>query len=301
LAPPRDSSAETVRRRFFNVAIVRVRHQTAGVRDFDPSLHVLQLRLAPTSRYVRIVTDHDRVAAYVRSAYGDVVHQGSMPEDRTDEGVVLTATIPATVRFNAVPLPRDAPAAAKNPWASGAYVVDQIVWRALAADPDWIPIYACAVEIGGRAVILVGAGGVGKTTLGLALADRGAGFYGDEMVLINRRSRRVSAVSRRLILRAGTLELLGNPAFRPSQLGPAPPPAPLGAVMMLERGSGAPRLSQLSATRAAVVMRPYLGTAVADFNAFASLVQIISLNRCFRLVAGDPVATAAAIAEVMSA
>ena len=75
----------------------------------------------------------------------------------------------------------------------------------------------------------------------------------------------------------------------------------LGAVMMLERGSGAPRLSQLSATRTAVVMRPFLGTAVADFSAFASLVQIISLNRCFRLVTGDPVTTAAAISEVMSA
>ena len=304
----------------------------AGVRHFDPrtldvpsdeavarrpSMHVFQLRLAPTARYVRIVTDDDRVAGYVTSSYGDVLYTGRTPEDRTDEATLLTTTIPAIVMFNAVPLPRNAPASGETQWTSGAYIVDQFVWRALANDPDWIPLYACAVEIGGRAVVLAGAGSVGKTTLGLALANAGAGVYGDEMILIHRRSRVVSAISRRLMLRPGTLGLLGNVAIteriraagiplgsgtaKRIVVGAVPRPAPLGAIMLIERGSGVPALSPLSAPRTTVALRPYLGTSIPDFDAFAALVHTIAVNRCFRLRTGDVIATAAAVGQVMSA
>lgn len=310
---------------------------TAGMRQFDrrtldiplsevvarrSSPHVVQLQLTPTCRYVRITTDDDRVLAYINSAYGAAVGTDLAPKDRTDEGTLLTATIPPTVAFNAVPLSRQAPPAGKNPWTSGGYIVDQFVWRAIASDPDWVPVYACAVEIGGRAVVFAGAGGAGKTTLGLALIGAGALVYGDEMILIHRHTGIVDAIPRRLIVRCGSLELLGNLALADriraagsalgtgseaylavdrARFGPVPRPAPLAALMFVERGSGAPMLSPLSAARAGVALRSYLGRAVRDFADFASLVRIISLNPSFRVTMGDPEATAAAVAQVVSA
>lgn len=287
-----------------------------------PFPHVVQLHLTPTCRYVRITTDDDRVLAYVNSAYGPAVSTVEAPRDRTDEATLLTATSPPTVAFNAVPLSRHAPTAGKNPWTSGAYIVDQFVWRAIASDPDWVPLYACAVDIGGRAVVFAGAGGAGKTTLGLALMSAGALVYGDEMILIHRRRGLVDAISRRLIVRCGSLDVLGNVALAErirtagvvwgsgpeaylaldrAQFGPVPRPAPLAALMFVERGSGVPTLSPLSAARAGVALRSYLGRAVRDFADFASLVRIISPIPCFRLSIGDPQATAAAVAQVMSA
>lgn len=45
-------------------------------------------------------------------------------------------------------------------------------------------LHAGAVAVGGAAVLLVGSGGVGKSTTALACAMRGAGFLGDDLVLV---------------------------------------------------------------------------------------------------------------------
>jgi hypothetical protein len=270
-----------------------------------PFVHVLELVLAPTSRCLRITTDDQRVADYVWSSYGDIVRAGPTPA-AMDEGGIITASTPAAITFNGVPLDRTAPATGKNPWTSGAYIVDQFVWRALAADPEWIPLYASAVSIDGQAIVIAGAGGVGKTTLALALAGSGAGVYGDEMILIRSRDRMVSAIARRLIVRDGTLELLGNDdlAGRIRSIGvpgARPALAPLAAIVLVERGSDTPSLSKLTAVRTAIALRPYLGPAIKSFAAFSALAETLSHSDCFRLTAAEPTATAAAVRQAISA
>ena len=52
---------------------------------------------------------------------------------------------------------------------------------------------ATCVAIGGRGLLIEGAAGVGKSSLALALIDRGAKLVGDDGVLLERRGERVHA------------------------------------------------------------------------------------------------------------
>ncbi len=52
-------------------------------------------------------------------------------------------------------------------------------------------LQATAVEIGGRAILIEGAPGTGKSSLALALIDRGANLIGDDGVLLSVRDQRL--------------------------------------------------------------------------------------------------------------
>ena len=52
---------------------------------------------------------------------------------------------------------------------------------------------ATCVAIGGRGLLIEGAAGSGKSSLALALIDRGAALVGDDGVLLERRGKRVHA------------------------------------------------------------------------------------------------------------
>ncbi|RVQ65949.1 serine kinase [Croceicoccus ponticola] len=59
---------------------------------------------------------------------------------------------------------------------------------------DAIPHQATCVAIGGRAILIEGEPGCGKTSLALALIDRGAILVGDDGVLLERRGARLWAM-----------------------------------------------------------------------------------------------------------
>lgn len=71
---------------------------------------------------------------------------------------------------------------------------------AAAPDPDGVPWQATCVAIAGRGVLIEGAPGSGKSSLALALIDRGAVLVGDDGVW--------------LVPRAGRLWALPPPAIR---------------------------------------------------------------------------------------
>ncbi len=109
-----------------------------------------------------------------------------------------------------------------------------------------------AVEIGGRALGIAGPPGVGKSSLALALIDRGARLIGDDGVTLTRGS---SATGARLLTgpppnTAGMIEITGV-GIIPL---PTAPPAPLALV--LDLGAAGERLPEKLAAR------EWLGTAV---------------------------------------
>ena len=57
-----------------------------------------------------------------------------------------------------------------------------------------LPHQASCVAIGGRAVLIEGPPGSGKSSLALALIDRGAALVGDDGVLLERRGERLWAL-----------------------------------------------------------------------------------------------------------
>lgn len=75
------------------------------------------------------------------------------------------------------------------------------------SNADTLVIQAGAVAIGGRALLIEGPPGSGKSSLALALIDRGAQLIGDDGVTVERRGERVLASPPPNI--AGMLEVRG--------------------------------------------------------------------------------------------
>ena len=281
-------------------------------------VQTLHLSFAPTGRSLRLVTDDARVARYVRIAYGatlvDVLPQPS------DIAVLFTGGAKTIVSFNGSDFPREWSGPGANPWRSGAYTVDQFVWRSLAADPTWIALYACAAVVHGRAVVFSGASGVGKTTLGLALQQFGARLIGDEMIVVHPETLAVDAVDRRLSVRWRQGDPLGDAALNElirtnaacigsgrdrflavdrRAFGPPPAPARLAATFVLTRGAGAPQIADAGAGRTALAIAPFAGRRPSGLADVGRLADVLAGARCYTLTLGDPNATARAVFEAV--
>jgi hypothetical protein len=294
-------------------------------RDGDArrsELRSIGLRLRPTDRYLSIATNDERIERYIRTSYGGLVAP-SVPREGTDRAVIATGRGPSTVTFNGVSLPRPSSAGGFDPLNSGAYLVDQFLWRSLARDATWLALYGCAVAYRGRVIALVGASGTGKTTLGLVLTRRGARLYGDEMILIHRRDAIATVIARRLAIRERTLALLDddrlNAVVRASHqstvgdertyyvgcaalqegLGDLPPPLPLGGLVVLRRGEGPSRLRPISRARAALGAASFLAARPGTLTEVAALVSVLGDAAAFDLTVGDPHAAAQLLLEAI--
>jgi hypothetical protein len=278
------------------------------------------LDLAPTRRSLRLETDDARVARYIRVAYGATLVD-SLTEP-TDVAVLSKSSGTAIASFNGIDVPRDRQAAGKNPWLSDTYVIDQFVWKALAGEREWTAIYACAAIVQGRAVLLAGESGVGKTTLGLALQRLGARVIGDEMIVIRSAPSAVDAIDRRLSVRWRAGDPLGDAALhdlirREAQavgrgkgrflaidrraFGAPPAPVPLAATFVLSRGDGTPQITGAGITRTALAIAPFSARRPYGVDDVARLADVLSAGRCFTMRLGDPNASARAIFEEMHA
>lgn len=99
-------------------------------------------------------------------------------------------------------------------------------------NPAPLVIQATAVAIGGRALMIEGPSGSGKSSLALALIDRGAMLIGDDGVTLNRVGDRIVASPPPNI--AGLIELRGIGLVEL----PLAPPTPLALVLTLGGEAG---------------------------------------------------------------
>lgn len=278
------------------------------------------LRLVPTARSLGIATDDDRIADYVRLVYGCLIDE-SAPHRVTDHAELLTAP-PALMRFNNARLQPDVTDDRRPPeWSSGAYLVDQCVWRSLGRDPRWLAVYGLAFAWRGRAALVAGPSGVGKTTLGLALSARGAELYGDEMILVDRDRREVTGLARTLTLRPGSIERSGNTrltalalaggrrldandetiALDPSALAFRAAPLPLVMVALAARGDGEPTLQLISNLRAALRLGAFVTPRPAGLEDVGAVHELLAGVRTCTLTLADPAATAERLLEELRA
>jgi hypothetical protein len=282
-------------------------------------VQTLQLRLAPTGRSLRLVTDDERVARYVRIADAATL-VAEMPQP-SDIAVLFTGGANTIVSFNGDDLPRNWSGRGANPWRSGSYTVDQFVWRSLAGDSAWVALYACAVVFRGRSLLFSGPSGVGKTTLCLALQQFGARLIGDEMIVVNPSTLEVDAIDRRLSVRWPHGDPLDDAVLHDliqktgAQIGSGPgrflavdrrafgalpAPAPLGATFVLARGDGAPRLAHAGAGRTALATAPFAGRRPNELDDIGRLADVLAGGRCYSLALGDPQASARTVFEELS-
>lgn len=95
-----------------------------------------------------------------------------------------------------------------------------------------ITVQASCVAIGGRALIIEGAPGSGKSSLALALIDRGAALIGDDAVTLRRGGGGILALPPPNII--GLIELRGVGLFTL----PIAAPTPLGLIIVLGGAAG---------------------------------------------------------------
>ena len=111
----------------------------------------------------------------------------------------------------------------------------------MSSEPSGFVFAATAVAIGGRALLIEGPPGAGKSSLALALLDRGAVLIGDDAVTMSARGH---ARERHLLVApppniAGLIEVRGVGLMRV----PVAPPCPAALILMLG-GSMAERLPE---------------------------------------------------------
>jgi hypothetical protein len=85
--------------------------------------------------------------------------------------------------------------------------------RVLRLQRGVVFLHAAGADVGGRGLLLTGPKGSGKTTLGTALAARGHGFLGDELVGVELATRRMLPIRRALSFREGARAALVEAAL----------------------------------------------------------------------------------------
>jgi hypothetical protein len=179
------------------------------------------------------------------------------------------------------------------------------------------------VEIGGRAVVMSGPSGRGKSTLTLGLLREGAGWLTDELALIAADAPTVLPFPRGLHVRPDTLELLPELDFlrdRPrQQLGGGSEwsvsaadlamafgtriaaATPLAAILLFDGDPASERRPKIEPMSAAIATMELLrGTPAAaiDFTAaMRRLSEVTGGVRTARLVNGELRATAATVID----
>jgi hypothetical protein len=173
-------------------------------------------------------------------------------------------------------------------------------------------VHAAALEHRGRALIVSGRTGEGKTTTALGLLGRGLRLLSDEFAVVEPGTTRLLPYRRSLHVRAGTPELVPALAFladRPRASlgggiewvlshrelakvlpGALAEPAPLGHVLVLDGPPDASRPPSITPVPAAVAAVELLaatyGTALDFDGALARLSELFSDARCGRLQTG---------------
>ena len=178
-------------------------------------------------------------------------------------------------------------------------------WRAYLLGPvlavicylrGLLPIHASAVRIGGRAIGIAGRSGAGKSTLAVALAHRGhaaitddicvcTGLPGSPLVIPTYPAFRLSPESLQALRIDGrTLDPIGLNLDKLQLLRPHgydPKPVPLGAIYLIEDGSGGPDGTDVIlpvagtdafARLSAEIYRPAIGQLLLAKPKFFSLV-----------------------------
>lgn len=142
----------------------------------------------------------------------------------------------------------------------------------MAQRPGTTAMQASVVAIGNRALAIEGPPGSGKSSLALALIDRGAGLIGDDGVILTRTSTRLLACPPPHI--EGLIELRGVGLVTL----PVSAPCPLALILSLRDSHAVDRLPDCAAPR------DILGTAIPTL-AFApgTIAPAIRAEHALRL------------------
>ena len=173
-------------------------------------------------------------------------------------------------------------------------------------------VHAGAVELGGRACVLVGSSGSGKTSTVAALLARGAAYLSDEVALLDPDLGTISPFHLPMAIKPWTARAAGT---LPDGIGAARQGAvgfhlparrgrgcPIGAVVIVERGRGSElaRIPRAEALMRIVRQPSSFQYAARTEAAFLAWVAALRRAECFEIRSDRAARLAPAIAGMMT-
>jgi hypothetical protein len=262
-------------------------------------------------RTLIVASDAADIMGYCREAYRRAIVPTPVELDEScDTGEILAGGGDQWLRFCGAPVPfgEDKPATS---FRLAFYGASKLIRMSFRRNLGWRSLYAAALRVGDRAILISAQSGIGKTTLALELLARGARLYGDEFAFIRKSDRFVSGLPRALMIRERTLSLIPDPRLRAVCEASTPRsqhgdrvwdnidagdvfgedvfarPAPLAAAFMLERGE---RTSSevVSPAVAAADFTSRLNADMEGFERFVDTTEMLAGSGCYRIVAPSP-------------
>jgi hypothetical protein len=215
---------------------------------------------------------------------------------------------------------------ARNDWEAAFYATRDVFALFASLDPGAWAIYGAAVELAGKAVVLLGPSGAGKTILTLHLVARGAQLYGDETFIVDRPGGKVEGMPRHLLLRESSLRFFPNERMRkvcqnspravatkhgrlwyaidPEQLfarDVSAKPARIGAVLLIARQSGVTSIEDVHSKAGLMELTRRLYRRPADLAEIAALSECCGDVPTYRVSPDDPAIAARLVCERIAA
>lgn len=208
---------------------------------------------------------------------------------------------------------------------SAFYATRDVFARFAASDPSVWAVYGAAVRCGAQALFICGPTTAGKSILATHLLARGAQFYGDEIVVIDRATGYTGGMRRGMMIRERGLAWLPSDAMRarcsaspdlirtptgclwyavePDALAgrsTAAEPAPLGGVVILsgERVEVS-ALERVPPTVAALEVARYLYLPAGELSELGALSTLLARVPAYRLRLGPPRDAAAMVMGIL--
>ena len=267
----------------------------------------LDLTLDVVGCRVRIGCLESSVAALVRAAYGALQCDGGVAD--------LTYTAGARVPSGACLHALDHEVVADDDGEFLMLLETELSIEVQKRRPELFFLHAAALEHQGRAVLLIGASGAGKSTAAWGLAHAGFGYLSDELAPLDPVTLDVAPYPRALCLKAdppGAHPLPAHTLRTPRTLHVPPDalpggvvgrPCPLDAIFFIDHRSGTQWPSVESVTKgeaAARLLANALNPLAHPAAGLDAATRIASAVPAFRLRSGALPATAALVTLTLS-
>ncbi len=275
-------------------------------------------------RQLIVHSDEPQVLDYLASAYRRVrVPLSAAVTVETDTAAILAQSGEHWLLFNGEPLP-DKQEKPTTTFRLAFYGSSGLMRASFRRNTAWHSLYAAALRMDDRAIIISARSGIGKTTLALELLSRGAGFYSDEFAFIRKTDRLVSGLARTLLIRERTFSFFPDARLRQvcEQSTPRVPhgdrvwdtidpgdifgehifakPAPLAAAIMLERSADTKAdVQEVPPALAAVDFFQRHNTGAVGFERMAGAALMLAGTPCYRVAANSPQSAADAIEALL--
>jgi len=147
--------------------------------------------------HFRLVSEDWELEDRFRLVFGELEGEAGLASNPHVYEVVCPSDATRTVLFDGEPIVEVVPLS-----SAFAFLEWHVTRHCLQHTDDGIALHAGAVERDGRAILLSGSSGSGKTTIALSLLSRGAHYLSDEAVFVSSDGR-VRGLPRALALKAG--------------------------------------------------------------------------------------------------